>query len=62
MKLAVEREDVASTLLGVKNLIEPPTALLRPGILIPALARTVGHRKRRRHPATPAEEGLLAES
>lgn len=39
MKRAVERQDVARTLLGVKNLIEPPSALLRPGILVPALAR-----------------------
>jgi len=39
MKLAVEREDVARTLLGVKNVIEPPAALLRPGILLPALGR-----------------------
>ena len=44
MKLAVEREDVARTLLGVKNLTEPPSALLRPGILLPALARTAKNR------------------
>ena len=37
----VEREEVARTPLGVKNPIEPPAALLRPGILLPALARTV---------------------
>ncbi len=48
MKLAVEREDVARTLLGVKNLIEPPAALLRPGILLPALAR-----KGKNRPAIP---------
>ena len=61
MKLAVEREDVARTLLGVKNLIKPPAALLRPGILLPALARTV-----RRHPARPSgpastEDELVAD-
>lgn len=44
MKLAVEREDVARTLLGVKNVMEPPAALLRPGILLPALARTITRR------------------
>jgi flavin-dependent dehydrogenase len=37
--LAVEREDVAKTLLEVKNLLEPPSALLHPGILLPALRR-----------------------
>lgn len=36
----VEREDVARTLLEVKNLIEPLSALLRPGILLPVLRRT----------------------
>lgn len=41
MGMAVERDDVAQTLLGVKNLISPPTALLRPGILLPALRRTL---------------------
>jgi hypothetical protein len=50
MKLAVEREDVARTLLGVKNLIEPPAALLRPGILLPALARTVKNRRAKLRP------------
>ena len=40
MPLAVEREDVARTLLEVKNLLQPPSALLRPGILLPALRRT----------------------
>ena len=59
MKLAVEREDVARTLLGVKNLLEPPAALLRPGILIPALTRLAKHRT---HRPVPAEEGALAES
>jgi 2-polyprenyl-6-methoxyphenol hydroxylase-like FAD-dependent oxidoreductase len=52
MKLAVEREDVARTLLGVKNLIEPPAALLRPGILVPALARTVKNRPAKLRPLT----------
>lgn len=40
LALAVEREDVARTLLEVKNLLEPPSTLLRPGILLPALGRT----------------------
>jgi len=40
LALAVEREDVARTLLEVKNLLEPPSTLLRPGILFPALGRT----------------------
>ncbi len=40
LALAVEREDVARTLLEVKNLLEPPSSLLRPGILLPALLRT----------------------
>jgi flavin-dependent dehydrogenase len=61
MELAVEREDVARTLLGVKNLIEPPAALLRPGILLPALARTARRRKTRPRPATRPEDGLMAE-
>lgn len=61
MKLAVEREDVARTLLGVKNLLEPPAALLRPGILLPALARLARHHKTRVHRPVPAEERALAE-
>jgi flavin-dependent dehydrogenase len=40
MALAVERESVALTLLEVKNLLKPPSALLRPSILLPALGRT----------------------
>jgi flavin-dependent dehydrogenase len=40
LALAVEREDVAKTLLEVKNLLALPSALLRPGILLPALRRT----------------------
>ena len=60
MELAVARQDVARTLLGVKNLIEPPVALLRPGILIPALARTTKRRKTRPHPTAPAEDELVA--
>ncbi len=39
MALAVERESVALTLLEVKNLLKPPSTLLRPGILLPALGR-----------------------
>ena len=40
LNLAAEKEDVAKTLLEVKNLLKPPAALLRPGILLPALKRT----------------------
>ncbi len=40
LALAVEREDVAKTLLEVKNLLALPSTLLRPGILLPALRRT----------------------
>ena len=52
LALAVEREDVARTLLEVKNLLEPPSTLLRPGILFPTLRRTAlslltGHKKPR---------------
>ena len=39
MSLAVEREDVAKTLLEVKNLLKPPAALLRAGILLPVFRR-----------------------
>ncbi len=39
LALAVEREDVAKTLLEVKNLLALPSALLRPGILLPTLRR-----------------------
>lgn len=39
-RMAVEDPKVARTLLEVKNLISPPRALLRPGILFPALYRT----------------------
>jgi hypothetical protein len=57
MKLAVERRDVAQTLLAVKNLIEPPAALLRPGILLPALARTAKNRRAKlRLLASPQQE------
>ena len=40
LDLAVEREDVTRTLLEVKNLLKPPSTLLRPGILFPVLRRT----------------------
>lgn len=39
LALAVKREDVAKTLLEVKNLLEPPSAVLHPDILLPALWR-----------------------
>ena len=63
MKLAVEREDVALTLLGIKNLIQPPMALLRPGILLPALARTIRHRLAGPRPSGPvsSEDKLVAD-
>ena len=41
LALAVEREDVAQTLLEVKNVLKPPSALLHPGILLPALRRAI---------------------
>lgn len=41
LALAVKREDVAQTLLEVKNLLKPPATLLRPGILLPALRRAI---------------------
>nr|MBA4116327.1 hypothetical protein [Rubrobacter sp.] len=54
MALAVERESVALTLLEVKNLLKPPSALLRPGILFPALGRTVlSVMKKREEPRAP---------
>ncbi|WP_166172824.1 FAD-dependent oxidoreductase [Rubrobacter tropicus] len=60
MNLAVEREDVARTLLGVKNVIQPPAALLRPGILVPALARAAIRTSA--DPARPpAEDRLIAD-
>jgi flavin-dependent dehydrogenase len=55
MQLAVEREHVAATLLRVKNLISPSAALLRPGILVPALVRTVWYSAGSR----PGGEGTL---
>jgi len=39
--LAVEDPSVAGTLLRVKNVVEPPTALARPRILLPALRRAL---------------------
>ena len=54
MALAVERESVALTLLEVKNLLKPPSTLLRPGILLPALGRTaLSLITKRREPAPP---------
>ncbi|MEW6635912.1 MAG: 2-polyprenyl-6-methoxyphenol hydroxylase-like oxidoreductase [Actinomycetota bacterium] len=44
MRLAVEREDVAARLLAVKNLLEPPSSLARPGVLLPALRRVLAWR------------------
>ena len=66
LAFAVEREHVARTLLGVKNLLEPPSAFLRPGILLPALWRTalslLGVRKDPPHPragARPTDVGCF---
>lgn len=56
MRLAVEREDVARTLLEIKNLISPPAKLLRPGILLPALVRTAKRRPRTGSLALPRQE------
>ena len=56
MRLAVEREDVAGTLLEVKNLISPPSKLLRPGILLPALTRTAKRRSARFGLLTPPRQ------
>lgn len=42
MRLATESEEVARTLLEVKNLLAPPRALLKPRILLPALRRAAG--------------------
>ncbi|WP_166395048.1 NAD(P)/FAD-dependent oxidoreductase [Rubrobacter marinus] len=54
MGLAVEREDVARALLETKNLLAPPSALLRPGILLPALWRAAF--APRTKPRDPREE------
>ncbi|MGI9050931.1 MAG: NAD(P)/FAD-dependent oxidoreductase [Rubrobacteraceae bacterium] len=40
-RMAVREPEVARTLLEVKNLVKPPRALLHPGILLPALRRTL---------------------
>ena len=58
MGLAVEREDVARALLETKNLLKPPSALLRPGILLPALWRAVfaPSAKARENPPDPPKE------
>jgi 2-polyprenyl-6-methoxyphenol hydroxylase-like FAD-dependent oxidoreductase len=61
MCLAVEREDVAGTLLGVKNLTEPPKALLRPGVLLPALARTAKRLNARQRPSSRAKDRPITE-
>lgn len=58
LALAVEREDVARTLLEVKNLLSPPAALLRPGIALPALWRTAA-RAAVPKKAGPREPGVL---
>ena len=58
-RMAVEDPKVARTLLEVKNLITPPRSLLRPGILFPALYRTLAGLlkpvNRRTTPRTPGE-------
>ncbi len=59
MGLAVEREDVARALLETKNLLKSPFALLRPGILLPALWRAAfAPRVESSHkPLDPQKEG-----
>ncbi|MGB3635667.1 MAG: FAD-dependent monooxygenase [Rubrobacteraceae bacterium] len=49
-RMAVGDREVTRTLLEVKNLVKPPRALLRPGILFPALRRTLA---RMWHPKSP---------
>ena len=58
MGLAVEREDVARALFETKNLLKPPSALLRPGILLPALWRAAfaPRTKTRKKPPHPPKE------
>ena len=59
LALAVEREDVARTLLEVKNLLVPPPTILRPGILLPALRRTVlSPFTRRKKPHSPKPKAV----
>jgi hypothetical protein len=59
LALAVEREDVARTLLEVKNLLEPPSTLLRLCILFPALWRTaLSPLKRRKKPRYPKPKSV----
>jgi flavin-dependent dehydrogenase len=59
LALAVEREDVARTLLVVKNFLEPPSTLLRPGILFPALWRTVlSPFTKRKKPRSPKPKAM----
>jgi 2-polyprenyl-6-methoxyphenol hydroxylase-like FAD-dependent oxidoreductase len=59
LALAVEREDVARSLLEVKNLLEPPSTLLRPCILFPALWRTaLSPFKRRKKPRYPKPKSV----
>lgn len=48
MELAVESPETTKTMFEVKNVLKHPAALLRPGILLPALWRT----------ATPASRNL----
>ena len=42
-RMAVEDPEITRTLLEVKNLLKPPRSLLRPGILLPALHRTLAN-------------------
>ena len=63
LALAVEREDVARTLLEVKNFLEPPSTLLRPGILFPALWRTVlSPFTKRKKPRSPKPKAMQTTS
>lgn len=56
MGLAVEREDVARALLETKNLIKSPAALLRPGILLPALYRAAFAQRTKPYGKPPRKE------
>ena len=51
-RMAVADPKVARTLLQVKNLVKRPRALLRPGILLPVLRRTLSKLRRPGKPET----------
>ncbi len=49
-QMAVAKKSVTRTLLEVKNLVKPPSVMLRPGILFPAVGRML---KKLRHRNSP---------